>query len=150
MTLFATEPTKLGTHCTFSTKWSMNHLKYEASHRKDCPSLMFFFWDRPILNHFNFFSGFAEITLAKSTWPWNKALVSKMAFVGLILRLNCLSLLNSSSVQSSISSVAGAKMQMSSRYSRRVTNCWSLTHYSIKWQKLESTKQRSNSLHANS
>ena len=87
---------------------------------------------------FSTFSGFAEIPLAYKIWPRKRMLVSKnWHFLGLIFRLNCFSLSNTSSIRSNILSIVGAKMQMSLRYSNRVTNCWSPKHCSIKRQKLE-------------
>ena len=74
---------------------------------------------------FSTFSGFAEIPLANKIWPRKRTLVSKnWHFLGLIFRLNCFSLSNTSSIRSNISFIVGAKMQMSLRYSNRVTNCW--------------------------
>ena len=97
------------------------------------------------------FSGLAEIPFADKTWPRKSTLVSKnWHFLGLIFKLNCLSLLNTSSIQSNIPFIVGAKMQLSSRYSNRVTNCWSPKHCSIKWQKLEPAFKSPNHIWVNS
>ena len=97
------------------------------------------------------FYGLADIPSADRTWPRNKTLVLKnWHFLGLILRLNFLSLSNTSWIQSNISSMVGAKMQMSSRYSNKVTNCWSPKHCSIKQQKLEPAFESPNGIQVNS
>ena len=72
-----------------------------------------------------------------------------MHFLGLIFKLNCLSLSNTSSSQSNISVIVKAKMQVSLRYNNRVTNCWSYKHCSIKQQKLETTFESLNSIWVN-
>ena len=100
---------------------------------------------------FSTFSGFAEIPFANKIWPRKSKLVSKnWHFLGLIFRLYCFSLLNTSSIQSNILSIVGTKIQMSSRYSNRVTNCWCLKHCSIKWQKLEPPFKSPNDIWVNS
>ena len=46
--------------------------------------------------------------------------------------------------------MVGAKMQMSSRYSNKVTNCWCPKHCSIKQQKLEPAFESLNGIWVNS
>ena len=99
---------------------------------------------------FSTFSGLAEIPFANKIWPRKSTLVSKnWHFLGLIFRLYCFSLLNTSSIWSNMSSIVGAKMQMSLRYSNRVTNCWSPKHCSIKQQKLEPAFESPNGIQVN-
>ena len=100
---------------------------------------------------FSTFSGLADIHFANKTWPRKSTLVLKnWHFLGLIFRLQFLSLLNTSSIRSNISSVVWAKMQMLWRYSNRVTNCWSPRHCSIKRQKLEPAFESLNGIWVNS
>ena len=96
-------------------------------------------------------SGLADMPLTDRTYPRNNTLVLKnWHFLGLIFRLHFLSLSNTRCIQSNISSMVGAKMQMSSRYSNKVTNCWSPKHCSIKWQKLEPAFKSPNGIQVNS
>ena len=96
-------------------------------------------------------SGLADMPLANRTYPRNNTLVLKnWHFLGLIFWLNFLSLLNTRWIWSNISSVVGAKMQMSSRYSNKVTNCWSPKHCSIKQHKLEPAFDSLNGIWVNS
>ena len=100
---------------------------------------------------FSTFSGFAEIPLADKIWSRKSTLVSKnWHFLGLIFRLYCYSLSNTSSIWSNMSSIVGAKMQMSLRYSNKVTNCWSPKHCSTKQQKLEPAFESPNGIWVNS
>ena len=76
---------------------------------------------------------------AERTWPENTTLGwKKWHFLGLIFRWKFLSLLNTISICSNIASTLGAKIQMSLRYSKRVVNCWSPKHCSIRWLRLDS------------
>ena len=108
------------------------------------------FWNRPGLNFFPTCSGLADMPLANRTCPRNNTLVLKnWHFLGLIFRLKFLCLSYTRWMQPNIS-IVGAKMQMSSRYSNKVTNCWSPKHCSIKWQKLEPVFESPNGIWVNS
>ena len=97
------------------------------------------------------FSGLADMPSADRTCSRNNTLVLKnWHFLGLIFKLNFLSLSNTRWIWSNIWSMVGAKIQMSSRYSNKVTNCWSPKHYSIKQQKLEPAFENPNSIQVNS
>ena len=100
---------------------------------------------------FSIFSGLAEMHLVDKTWPRKSTLALKnWHFLGLFFKLNCLNLSNTSSMQSNMSLIVRAKMQMSLKYSNRVTNCWSPKHCSIKQQKLEPTFESLNGIQVNS
>ena len=74
---------------------------------------------------------------ADRAYPRNTMLHwKKWHFFVLIFKLKSLNLWNTISIWSNISSKLTAKMQISSRYSSKVTNCWSPKHISIRWQKL--------------
>ena len=100
---------------------------------------------------FSTFSGLAEIPFANKKWPRKSTLVWKnWHFLGLIFKLNCFSLFNTSSIWCNKSSIEWAKMQMSPRYSNRVTNYWSPKHCSFKLQKLKPAFKIPNDIWINS
>ena len=76
--------------------------------------------------------------------------VKKWHFLGLIFRWHSLSLLNPSSIWANITSVLRAKVQISSRYSNKVTNCWSPRHCFMRQQKLEPTFENPKGMPVNS
>ena len=94
-------------------------------------------WSRPIL-HFFYFFGLAEMPSADRKYPKNTRLHwKKWYFFSLIFKLKSFNLWNTISIQSNISSPLAVKTHICSRYSSRVTNCWSPEHIFIRKQKLD-------------
>ena len=76
--------------------------------------------------------------------------LKEITFFGLIFRLKAFSQLNTNSIRSNMVLTSGAKIQMSSRYSSKVTNCWSPRHCSINLQKLDPALDRPKGMQVNS
>ena len=111
---------------------------------------LWFFWAQTSFHFFYLF------WVSRNAFSWQDMTLKEYKsiknwhFLGLIFKLNCLSLLNTSSIWSNILSIVGAKIQMSLRYRKRVTNCWFPKHCSIKKQKLEPAFHSLNGIQVNS
>ena len=113
----------------------------------ECNSLAFFGTGQSLtLSTFLGWQIFHQLTRCdpeKSHWP------EKITSFGLIFKLNDLSWFNTNWIWSNIVLASGAKIQMLSRHSSKVTNSWSPRHCSIKLQKLDLVCDRPKGIQVN-
>ena len=107
-------------------------------------------WHRPVPHFIHlFWVGRNSVSWQDVTQKDHTSL-KEITFFGLIFKLRAFSQLNTNSVWSNMVLTSGAKIQMSSRCSSKVTNCWSLRQCSINLQKLDPTLDRPNGMWVNS